>query len=291
MKESRLLGVVCAHLLTFLSRLRLIWGLLIVTLAHAPAGQAATLTLLGSGQSGRLFSINTTTGAGTLIGISPIASTEIEFGEDTLYSEGANGDSNLYTIDPSNAAVTGTIPHPCCALNGLEFVGNTLYGTRIIEPRGPSTLEIVNTTTGAFTTVGPTGLGPIPGLAYETSTNTMWGVTGRSPQSSLVTIDLATGLATLGQGLFDTSTGAPIPFIGSIEFLNGVLYAGDVQTGDIDKIGGFYSVNTVTGGATYIGNTGFRISGLTAIPIPAAAWLFGSGLLGLVGIARRKKAA
>jgi len=29
---------------------------------------------------------------------------------------------------------------------------------------------------------------------------------------------------------------------------------------------------------------------LKAVPIPAAAWLFGSGLLGLVGIARRKKA-
>jgi hypothetical protein len=28
---------------------------------------------------------------------------------------------------------------------------------------------------------------------------------------------------------------------------------------------------------------------LTSVPIPAAAWLFGSGLLGLVGIARRKK--
>ena len=27
------------------------------------------------------------------------------------------------------------------------------------------------------------------------------------------------------------------------------------------------------------------------IPVPAALWLFGSGLLGLVGIARRKKAA
>ncbi len=26
----------------------------------------------------------------------------------------------------------------------------------------------------------------------------------------------------------------------------------------------------------------------SAVPIPAAAWLFGSGLLGLVGIARRK---
>jgi len=30
---------------------------------------------------------------------------------------------------------------------------------------------------------------------------------------------------------------------------------------------------------------------VSAIPIPAAVWLFGSGLLGLVGIARRRKAA
>ena len=29
---------------------------------------------------------------------------------------------------------------------------------------------------------------------------------------------------------------------------------------------------------------------ISTVPIPAAAWLFGSGLLGLVGIARRKKA-
>ena len=29
---------------------------------------------------------------------------------------------------------------------------------------------------------------------------------------------------------------------------------------------------------------------LAAAPVPAAAWLFGSGLLGLIGIARRKKA-
>jgi hypothetical protein len=28
-----------------------------------------------------------------------------------------------------------------------------------------------------------------------------------------------------------------------------------------------------------------------AVPLPAAAWLFGSGLLGMIGIARRKKAA
>jgi hypothetical protein len=36
--------------------------------------------------------------------------------------------------------------------------------------------------------------------------------------------------------------------------------------------------------------TGYSMQ-TTAVPIPAAAWLFGSGLLGLVGIARRKKAS
>ena len=30
---------------------------------------------------------------------------------------------------------------------------------------------------------------------------------------------------------------------------------------------------------------------VSAVPVPAAVWLFGSGLLGLVGVARRKKAA
>jgi hypothetical protein len=28
---------------------------------------------------------------------------------------------------------------------------------------------------------------------------------------------------------------------------------------------------------------------LTAVPVPAAVWLFGSGLIGLIGIARRRK--
>jgi hypothetical protein len=41
-------------------------------------------------------------------------------------------------------------------------------------------------------------------------------------------------------------------------------------------------------------NAAFQLTGpglLTPIPIPAAVWLFGTGLLGLVGVARRKKAA
>lgn len=32
------------------------------------------------------------------------------------------------------------------------------------------------------------------------------------------------------------------------------------------------------------------VTGVSAVPVPAAVWLFGSGLIGLIGIARRKKA-
>jgi len=34
---------------------------------------------------------------------------------------------------------------------------------------------------------------------------------------------------------------------------------------------------------------GSEVIGIASVPAPAAAWLFGSGLLGLIGIARRKK--
>jgi hypothetical protein len=41
---------------------------------------------------------------------------------------------------------------------------------------------------------------------------------------------------------------------------------------------------------TIFGTAGGDFAQYTVIPVPAAVWLFGSGLLGLVGVARRKKA-
>lgn len=41
---------------------------------------------------------------------------------------------------------------------------------------------------------------------------------------------------------------------------------------------------------TGISEAAFEVSGVSAVPVPAAAWLLGSGLLGLVGVSRRSKA-
>lgn len=50
----------------------------------------------------------------------------------------------------------------------------------------------------------------------------------------------------------------------------------------------FYIEDTDATGTTYLA-TGILTS-VTVVPIPAAVWLFGSGLIGLIGVARRKKA-
>ena len=91
------------------------------------------------------------------------------------------------------------------------------------------------------------------------------------------------------------------------------LFSGiDIQDGDFSVFSDPYSVNpimdfsnTVTlseilitdingapiTGASITADSGYAypVSMLNAVPIPAAVWLFGSGLVGLIGVARRKK--
>lgn len=79
-----------------------------------------------------------------------------------------------------------------------------------------------------------------------------------------------------------------------------VGYAGISPSGNHPDFGstgasiqfGFMFGNRVVGNGTIthtLGLDNFSVT-IAPVPIPAAAWLFGSGLLGLVGIARRKKA-
>ena len=65
------------------------------------------------------------------------------------------------------------------------------------------------------------------------------------------------------------------------------------NTGDTAEIEACMWLNTACGGtpAAYGDSSTAGNWEVSNVPVPAAVWLFGSGLLGLVGIARRKKAA
>jgi hypothetical protein len=101
-------------------------------------------------------------------------------------------------------------------------------------------------------------------------------------------------------------------FTGTIKkncLFDGPYYGGPVPTGDhvwmlasIDPDGdGVNGISMAAGGPFAFFNANFNADmspigdvsdiPVAAVPVPAAVWLFGSGLLGLVGIARRKKRA
>jgi len=52
-----------------------------------------------------------------------------------------------------------------------------------------------------------------------------------------------------------------------------------------------FSSACITPGSANVSGTGNCSVSVNPVPVPAAMWLFGSGLVGLIGISRRKKAA
>ena len=100
----------------------------------------------------------------------------------------------------------------------------------------------------------------------------------------------------------EVPTGIQVGLGSRVAAVQKVFTTGDFQQTENDAFATAISTSfTLTTGADlefFIkdGPNGYEFSGdnlggisLATIPIPAAVWLFGSGLLGLVGMARRKK--
>ena len=266
----------------------LVWNLPgIHVYAGGLAYDAATDNLYATGVedsstgTSRLFSINRHTGATTAFGglsssinissgglaINPLTGVMYATGG---YNDGvtAHQSSGLFTIDKTTgaAALVGFAGGNCCTgdfainLYGLGFRSDgTLFANGLgygpSYPNASSHLYTVDLATGLATNIGPSGVTLGRSLSYS-------------------------GLAFRNDGTLLS--------MGSLDGASGTLYS--VSTAN----GAATSLNSGTGSGT--GPIQFGVDGgltfapAAVVPVPAAAWLFGSGLLGLIGVARRKTA-
>jgi hypothetical protein len=88
--------------------------------------------------------------------------------------------------------------------------------------------------------------------------------------------------------IFGNPIGTIAPFTGTrtggMTMVGNEVWWGSADTNQIFRLDSSGSVIGSFAGSV-IGWTG----GMTVVPIPAAVWLFGSGLIGLIGLARRKE--
>lgn len=225
--------------------------------------------MYGGTLPGELLKVYYESGYAVKLGDMPDTSTEIEYGFDpfgvpTLWDEQAMLMPNLWAVDPSNGQGLYAITHDPGNLTGLEDVGGTLYGTFVVMSGGASDLVIVDTGTGALLLIGPTGEGPTSGLAYDDTQDppVMYGVTCADQPSWLVTVDLATGLATRVAPV-TTPLGDQLVGVSALEFgPDGKLYGGLKDNAPIWPTY-LIEIDETTGQATQVGRTGFSLTGLT----------------------------
>lgn len=182
--------------------------------------------------------------------------------------------TNPGVLDFTSATVynpqVGSIPSPPSSLDRWEFTTN---GT-IVAPAA----DRIDNLSGFTITVGDLGIGP----ATSTATN--------PPFSELDPLYDSVGdvwlLATVFYDILGTGTTDLFLQIGA----NGINNDGGVSA-DIGVVFGALTDPALNG------NTGRQIDSLTAdatitvrggpiVPVPAAVWLFGSGLLGLLGFVK-----
>lgn len=224
---------------------------------------------------GQLGTVDVATGTVSLIGNMGVTMTDIAF--DPLGNLYGISFTSLYSINRYTAAAT-IIGSTGISSNSLVFGSDgTLYTAN-------TSLYRLNTSTGASSLIGTGG--------------------GYSSSGDLAFIDGQLYLSSAGgDQLFQLNhtTGAGT-LVGSIGY--GAVY-GMATNNNVDLYGvtgtNILSLNTATGAGSLVLNyaghglgaaygTSF-VEEAAVVPIPAAIWLFGAGLVGMVGFARRNEAA
>ncbi|NKE46066.1 DUF4394 domain-containing protein [Roseomonas frigidaquae] len=235
----------------------------------------ATGQLYALGQSGGLYTVDTTSGAATAIGPGvPVPAGLFEAGF-----------SFNPTVDAIRVTTANDVNRRVNATAGSTIIDGTLSYTAGDPNAG------VNPT---ITAVAYTN--QLPGTVTST---TLYAID--SATSSLVTINPANAgtistIGALGIDLFGPTTGFGMAF--DIDGSTGIAYASLLNA--VGQLGpqGLFTIDLATGLASFLGDYGSNTVreitvgqlGPVAVPAPASLAILGTGLLGLFGLRRRRAA-
>jgi len=238
---------------------------MIVALALLGAGPVlAQGVLYGMDASGNYFRIDVTNGSGTPVATLPDGYNEIEIDNMSgrAWAQLRDGSFTAQEFDPVTGALIGSPIDNGASWHAMEFINGTLYAVGFAGSfnSGADTLATLDPDTGIYDLIGEVGLpgrSVMTGIAYDSSTDTLYGITNgelsdpndpNSPllDSSLFTIDMGTGAS--------TPVGMAGMRAGSLEIgPDGNLYAGGVGPDQ----GDLYRIDKGTGAGTFVGATGF----------------------------------
>ena len=231
---------------------------------------ALTLGALSFGFAPSAMAISTYDAAAsfslTLTDVTDVGGTTVTSGWDVT----AFGSGDVFLNDNGNASASGTISviDPAVSLSILDGITQT------------------STSSGTATN----------GFSWtDTLTDLDIAVDNFSGQDLTFSFDFSVMADAMTTG-DDASASASVDMLDDLGFVDIQAFADAISAGQ-----GSSSASSALAGTivfTLLDHESNLISGFvdsygsaSAVPVPAAVWLFGSGLLGLVGIARRKQAA
>lgn len=215
--------------------------------------------------------VSTSLKAATIVFAGTLGFIEVDNGS-SFHSDFSVGDNFFgHFVIGDSSSDAGSIDIIAPTAIGYNFIGAPPYSAAIIDDL------VTSITVGVGTSVG---IGDNDGMGDDTFfLNNLYGtVIPYETISDTWDVSSSNGFNSFGLILYSLDTGA---FSGlDYQILPYALEQADYAM--------FYIEDTDSTGTTYLA-TGFLTS-VTVVPIPPAVWLFGSGLIGLIGIARRKKA-
>ena len=210
----------------------------------------------------------------------------------------ASGNREWTHVDPLTGSVTPvgsglpTIGALAGGVSSIDPIVGTVFlmGKETGDDGGLNRLFSIDTETGVLLASPAFSDQTVGAIEWDEGSNTLFGLISGTNGIELSSIDPITGLV--------TSTGVALPEIASfgqgdtvLDPSAGVFYVWGSEPGDTGLDRHFFSIDLQTGELISSTQVTPFISALEFVPIPSALWLFGSGLLGLIGISRRKKTA